>query len=235
MFSLNPIQYYKNLQLKKMVEQQWETVKYTPDAGEIERQWRHPVFVCDDYMRNRPLYVKWGMLKEYSQYRGRGFTDSYFNGYWVISKQRAVYLPNSREAMLEGWAEQTSAHPVPVLGEVMLVPTAVIKELDKRMENGYSFIRTPITVKIWCAKSVWTPFGTKPPEGVKLKKTEIGTRVRTPLVPKRVEAWMYIANPEHWIPDNGFDYKPLKIYSAINGVQPTNFVFHSLRRIPRHT
>ena len=233
MFTMNPLQLYRNWRITNLVKKTWEDNKYTPDAGELESQWRHPVFICDDFMRNRPMYVNHGIIKEYAQYRGRGFTDALFNGYWHLSEKRALFLPNSRTALQPDWSDQTSAHPVSVLGEVHLVPTGVLKELDKCMKNGYDFIRTTVTIKIWCAKSIWTPFGSPPKPGTRLSKSKFGMRVRTSLVPKRVETWMYVANPERWIPDNGYDYKPLQIYEAINGVQPNHFVFHSLRRIPR--
>lgn len=225
MFSLNPMQYIRNYKLKKLVERTWENTKHTPDVGDIEQQWRQPVFVCDDYMRNRPLYCEWGLIKEYAQYRGRAFTEALFNGYWVFSERRAIFLPNSREQLQPDWSDQTSAHPVSVLGEILLLPSEVLKELDKLMLNGYAFIRTTVTVKIWCAKRMWTPYGQS--------EETAGQNIRTPLIPKRVEAWMYVANPKRWIPDNGYDYKPLMIYRTYNGVQPDRFVFHSLRRIPR--
>jgi hypothetical protein len=237
MFTWNPLQYYRNRQIKNLVERTWEDNKYTPDAGELESQWRHSVFICDDFMRNRPRYNEQG-LKEYTQYRGRGFTDALFNGYWHLAEKRALFFPNSREALQPDWSDQTSAHPVQVLGEVHLLPTGILKELDKQMKNGYDFIRTTVTIKIWCQRTLWTPWGQHiPQQRGRFKKTDhgYGTHVRMPLTPRRVEAWMYIANPDKWIPDNGYEYKPLHIFKAKNGLEPNRFVFHSLRRIPSHS
>ena len=187
-----------------------EYVSRTPDAPHINAKRSHLVFLYD--------CREWKSLHDLLEgFYGRGFTVSNMEAFENNNTGRVIAF-NSHNGALPKWTMCQANNPgAPLRGELWLVPSKAIFELDKFYANGVMYRRVLIDVMQNRHKSY---------KSLTHDRTHVTDDVQ------RVEkAWVYLGIPEAWDVDAGFLWKPLQLRKSKNK-EPHVFYYHSYRSDP---
>lgn len=185
----------------------------TPDAPLIEAKDAHLVFLYD--------CKEWRSIKDLlSGFVGRAFTDINVEAFVSKKTGRVIAFPSHNGAK-PVWSDCQRNNPgCPIRGELWLVPSKTIFELDRFYGNRVQYMRTEIPCTGWRHKSYFS-------------ETHNRTHV-TSDVPRPMKAWIYLGVPEEWDIDAGYNWEPLRIRHSKNK-EPHAFYYHSYRSDPlRH-
>jgi len=179
------------------IQQELMNTKFTPDVYYLEMFRRHWVFIYDTRMsiHNGPGLegtnegVAW-TKRDYVLHKKELGKDSY-----------PIALRSSRVVDIPPWRDPSPGDPFKIKGELWLLTTDQLFELDKEKENGQAFLRKRISVlapdrpKRTFQPSQNYPFSDEP-------------------VIKEIRAWCYEGNPDIWRPliTEGQLFRAAKIY-----------------------
>jgi hypothetical protein len=180
----------------------FEFYPHTPDAATLEESEHQLLFVCDTMMSNRIHFPK---IKDHSEVLWRGFTYDSFTFF-----QRT--LPGQVPEPIPLRIDTALAPRVKVFGEVHLIKSKFIKELDFMKVNRVQFERQRVKVIIpgrWRIDAE-----NKSTDGKPLPKVLLGKKGL--ISPEEVyvrKMWMYVGRPECWEPliDGGYFFQKVAI------------------------
>lgn len=195
---------------KKFVEQQkWDSCR-TPDAPILNQKDAHLVFLYD--------CREWRSIRDLlSGFCGRAFTAVDMEAYESNVTGRIIAF-KSHNGSLPAWSTCQANNPgAPLRGELWLVPTRTIFELDKLYGNEVYYNRVEIDI---------THYKHKAYESLTHDRMHV-----TPDVQRRIKAWIYLGVPEEWGIDAGYHWSPLRLRRSKNK-EPKVFYYHSYRSDP---
>lgn len=197
------------LKAKKFLEDHQENSR-TPDAPLINRKDAHLVFLYD--------CREWRSLRDIlAGFYGRAFTAVDLEAYERRDTGRVVAF-KSHNGSLPAWSMSQLNHPgAPLRGELWLVPSQTIFELDKFYGNGLFFQR----VEIDC-----THHRHKTYQSLTHDRMHVTSDVQ-----RKLKAWIYLGIPEAWNVDAGYNWTPLRLRKSKNK-EPHAFYYHSFRSDP---
>lgn len=197
---------------------------YTPDGADLCRKRLQNLFVYDDMMQNRKDHTS--TLDGYSLFQAKAYT---VDDHYTLFKHdlgKESYLipfeePHARRAANADWMNPQAlcgavrgAPPATIRGEIFSVSPYRLFELDKRYENGYSFLRKRIQIIVPCeekrqVKTYYQQDGKWKYEWTSQERDTI------------VECWMYLGRKEYWehpnpkdhpTLDGGFYFRPVRVF-----------------------
>lgn len=123
------------LLFEDFIENSLLETKYTPDVASLENSFQHYIFTYGSLKRN---YVRHEIL-EHTKYIGLGQTE--FDNYLLYN-----YKPNNTNGFPICIKDATDRFSGRIQGEVFLVPTETIYELDQIESNGLMYKREYIPI-----------------------------------------------------------------------------------------
>lgn len=157
-----------------------EEFKYTPDAPILERRYNQFVFVPNEMMSTQPKYDK---ISQSGFKIGFGFTEDKFTFWKQDAGEHTQAIP------MEGaFKECPKAR---IKGELHLVSSTFMPDLDNYHRNGVEFTRKLIRVLIPYRRAKnYRPHDRAAYEWLISRTQFMG----------EMTAWMYVGEPEYWNP-----------------------------------
>lgn len=182
----------------------------TPDAPLINQKDAHLVFLYD--------CREWRSIHDLlAGFCGRAFTTVDMEAFESNLTGRVIAF-KSHNGSLPVWSDCQKNNPgAPLRGELWLVPSKTIFELDKFYGNGIYYQR----VEIDC-----TSYRHKVYESLTHNRMHV-----TSDIPREIKAWIYMAIPDAWDVDAGYTWSPLRLRKSKNK-EPKTFYYHSYRSDP---
>ena len=161
---------------------------FTWDMPKLEQCAHQPVFIYNQMKRRHRSFA---MIEPWSEFRGRAFTA---NENWIMWKKKL----GKGTFPIAMRIEHTMVPTARIAGELYLINSYRIKDLDEFMSNGVEFRRKQVQVLVPYARKTYVH----------------GDPVDIQAVAK-VSAWMYIGRYKYWeeFLDAGYHFKPCSRYS----------------------
>lgn len=157
-----------------------EDLKYTPDAPLLERRYDQFVFIPDEMMSTHQAHDKLG---ESSFKLSLGFTDEKYT-FW-----KQDFGKNSSAIPMEGNYEDVIK--ARIKGELYLVRSPQVFELDKYHQNGIASLRKPVKILIPYRRAKnYRPHDKAAYEWLVSRTQFMG----------ELHAWMYVGINDYWDP-----------------------------------
>lgn len=193
------------------LQQAEQELVYTPDIADLERKLRHAVFFCDGHMRKRYQH---GVIEQFP-YLGTVFTRERFF-HWkrnlgFKSFTIPIIAPQGAKSLATGSIRSVLPQPARIKGELYLIDTPYIKNLDRFMENGVKYTRRrlsfmmPVKVTEFVKdRALLENYLGEPLQNASVYTNEV----------HRVSAWMYQAVETFWEDqlDGGYSYSPVRTF-----------------------
>lgn len=195
-------------------------LEYSPDAALLSQykgwhlfcysreQIGHPEYkLIDDATHVGTAYS----LREFSGWRKKLGPESYA----IALDQGPIFDKGQEEYVQLGWKPMMRAYRNHIRGEIHFVTPDTITALDRILQNGVAFERRRCSLVL--------PYrflyeGSDGAKHVSSRKTEI------------IVAWMYVGKQNYWDPllDNGFLFKPMKLFQPNDPDYPRYYAFDKL-------
>lgn len=161
---------------------------FTWDMAKLEQYARQPVFVYGTMKRRHRAH---DLIDDWSDFRGTAFTA---NENWIMWKKK-LGIGTFPIAMR---IDHTMIPQARIKGELYLIDSFRIKDLDEVMLNGVEFRRKPVQVLVPFSRTVYVH----------------GDPVKVDCVTK-IPAWMYVGRYKYWqdFLDAGYHFRPCTRYS----------------------
>lgn len=182
----------------------------TPDAPLINSKDAHLIFLYD-------VKEHRNIMDLLAARCGRAFSCLDVEAFENNDTGRVVAF-KSHNGSLPAWSDCQANNPgAPIRGELWLVPSSTIFELDRYYGNEVYYKRIEIDITQWRHKTYRSP-------------THDRTHV-TSDVQRFGKAWIYLGIPEAWAIDAGYSWSPLRLRKSKNK-EPHKFYYHSYRSDP---
>jgi|SRR5882672_3314287 len=153
----------------------------TPDAPALEAKVEHLVFIYDDMMFNRAEYPAIEHLVV--EHMGPGLAFVSVEAYISKDTGRVIAMLSDRQERAV-WSDHQGSYAAHIRGSLFKVKPKAFLELDSIYANNIYCKRHEIICDLWKRRS------------------------NTQLLDK---AWTYLAIPERWELDGGYEWRPLNI------------------------
>ena len=202
---------------------------YTPDHADLEEMEWNLLFSCDDTQRRQPRY---SMIED-GAFMCFAFTRPYYH-FWKKNLGNETFpIPiRSQQQTVKKSLHSFSSSPIlapaaKIGGELHLVRSSVLLELDKHRQNGVQFQRKRIQLLVPCRQVVRVQDKLDEYSKTITKDGEVSFRLvqhggsKTVLKAESVrviEAWIYEGVSSYWDPllDAGFTFSPVATKEAKN-------------------
>lgn len=201
-----------------------QTPKETPDISRLENRSHHLLFATGETMRSGYNHE----TLNGSEFFGNAFTKSYFQHWKMKLGLHSFSIPirsdDPKPALVA--ADGVSILPIVnnahvpsirIKGELYLVPTEKLIELDKDKDNGIFFLRERTSLLLPYKRTDWIKDRSQlekkldqPLEHAYVSTTGIAT----------IKAWIYTGIQSHWEPkfDGGFEFSAVRVFRPTRNV-----------------
>lgn len=184
----------------------------TPDVADLSNKHYAVIFVYNALMKKRRDHE----VLEPVAFCGDAYTTFDVNGWYRKKDKLPIVMKPQILQHQPSWGKQKNAHAAILKGEVFVIPTRKLYDLDLYHDNGVQFIRQRIEVEI-------------PYEEDILNKDHIV--VKSGLLSHTRKVWAYLGNPDYWWGEadpfsyatsnghleshciNSIDFTPMPIYT----------------------